>query len=268
MEIRIAIPDKSFIQNVMDYREELCNSLNIKLLKVDENKCFELLMNNRVDIALLTPLGYGKGLGNANFMIIPVSAVSLVGYTGLASIYFKKDLKTIDTIATAFPDDFIIKIAALLLAERYGMQPKVIKYSQLNSEIPKNSDAIILYEKSETSENSLDVSEEWFDAYEMPLPYLFWVCKAHENSEKIREVLSKFTGIRKEDRNVKTKDTNESDVMKRKGEIIKEWNDDIENSLDQTLQFLFFHQYFDNIPAVKILGRENEKPPEMKNKEE
>ena len=131
MEIRIALPDKTHVKSLINYREDLCNSLNIKLFKVDENKCSELLLNNRADIALLTPLGYGKGLGKTDFMIIPVSAVSLAGYTGLASIYFKKDLKTIDTISTAYPDDFLTGIATLLLAERYGMQPKVIKNTKV-----------------------------------------------------------------------------------------------------------------------------------------
>ncbi|MCK5853022.1 hypothetical protein KAH27_08350, partial [bacterium] len=47
-------------------------------------------------------------------------------------------------------------------------------------------------------------------------------------------------------------------VEPRDGKLMFKWNDEVKNSLDQVLQFMFFHQLCDEIPAVKVFGEDVE----------
>ncbi|MFC2130862.1 MqnA/MqnD/SBP family protein [Bacteroidota bacterium] len=264
MEIKLAIPDNFIYNWLIKNSEIVCRDYNVKIYKVSEEKCIELMLSGKVDTALLSPRGYGLGVGKTDFVIIPSAAFSTVGFTGLASIYFKEDLRTIETIATPSPDDFLIKIGILMLAERYNMHPEVIKTEGSVNDLLKKADAAIIWGFGSAQSNALDVSEEWFDSFEMPLPLAMWVCKSLEHPENIEEIVMNLSdkNIEAEQQVLEEEQIDNSPCLAREGLIIREFNKEIETSLDQTLQFLFFHQHLNEIPAVKIMGRDEEKPPD------
>ena len=115
----------------------------------------------------------------------------------------------------------------------------------------KKADAVVSWNKDIIESASLDVTEEWFDAFEMPLPIAFWVCRASGQTENLTEIIRALP-----DKNYKGNLQNIENIGSEGDVLITQWNEDVENSLEQVLQFLYFHQFFSDVPAVKVLGRE------------
>ena len=91
----------------------------------------------------------------------------------------------------------------------------------------------------------------------MPLPLAFWVCRAEEHPENIEQIINEIMSIDgKIEEHIHEEIINKKDYYEREGSILRKWNDEIEKSLEQCMQFLFFHQIFPAIPAVKVLGKE------------
>jgi predicted solute-binding protein len=257
MDIKIAIPKNEIALNLINNFENIKDRYNIILHKLDEEKCIELLKANRIDATILNPLSYGLFLTEPDIRIIPGPAYSAIGYTGLASINFKENLSQINSIAMPEKENFLITIGRLLLKEKFDIDPTVIKLNEKNEEAISKADAFITLGNSGNKSSSLDVTDEWFDAFEMPLPLAFWVCRAEEHPENIETIINELMTIKgQEEEHIHEELEDKKDYSGREGTILWKWNDEIEKSLEQCMQFLFFHQIFPAIPAVKVLGKE------------
>lgn len=256
--MKIAVPNNPAFARLYNNTEFTDNVNDLQLFKVKEEDTHKLLLNKKVDAALISPLGYGLGYMDAEFRIIPETALSTVDYTGLASIFFKHGLKEVSKVASYSPDDFMIKIGGLLLAEKYGFDIELFQAEERSrEEILKKYDAAILWGKSDSTENALDISDEWFDTFEMPLPLLAWVAWEDSVPEKLIQYIRNIA-----DKNIEQEETHhetvnaEVDFNLRHGHLFWSWTDEVEKAFEQILHFLYFHQFFSHIPAVKVLGRD------------
>ncbi len=255
MNYKIAVPDNRVYEPLFR-NKEISGSYNMQLYQVEEKKLREAMLNNRFDGALMSPLGYGLGVEDADYRIIPGPALAVQGWSEMASIYFRKGLKTISKVKAPSPDDFIMIIGKLLLAENFNMEPDVIRKNGETNELLKEADAVMTWEKDFHVESLLDITEEWFMAFELPLPLAFWVCREEEvpkNFEKFIHEVKANDLLKREDIVYEAKD---EEFHRREGTILWEWNDDVEHALNQSIQFLYFHQLVPEIGAVKVLGRD------------
>ena len=255
--MKIAVPNNPAFAPLYNNTEFTGKVSDLQIFKVKEKDTHKLLLDKKVDAALLSPLGYGYGYQDAEFRIIPETALSTVDYTGLASIFFKHGLKEVSKVASNTPDDFMIKIGGLLLAEKYGFDIELFEAQGNREEILKKYDAAILWGKSDSTENALDISDEWFDTFEMPLPLLAWVTWEDNVPEKLVQYLRNIAdkNIEKEETKYETIDK-KVDFNLRHGHLFWTWTEEVEKAFEQILHFLYFHQFFSHIPAVKVLGRD------------
>jgi len=102
---------------------------------------------------------------------------------------------------------------------------------------------------------ALAVSEEWFDAAEMPLPVAMWACRVEADLDKVSHAVRQMA---QEPLTVVEvhEPVDDEGSMVRQGTISWTWNADVEEALEGVLNLLFFHQLLREIPAVKVLGRE------------
>ena len=265
MKIKLAIPKNKVFDRLIKNVENSGLENELIVYRVEETQCFELLNNHRVDIAFLSPLAYGFGVGKSDFQIIPGPALISNGYTKLASIFFKKGSESIKKVASTNPDDFLTVIGSIILAEKFDIHINLEKSDLSKEEILKDFDAAILPEASLINDNALDIGEEWFDTFELPLPLGFWVCRANEFDDKIIDLIHRIAidDIKREshireDENIKDK------YYPRNGKLVWYWTEDIKEALEQVLHFLYFHQFIDEIPEVKIFGSNDEEEKEIK----
>jgi len=257
MNVRLAIPNEKIFSDLFKRNDEFEKKYDVRIFEMDEAQCFELYLSNKVDAVLTSPLTYGLHIGKLDSSIIPVSALSLLGYSEIASLIFKKELKTFNSIAVIDPGSYLFDIAKIILAERYDMFPKVVRAGKTESELLNLADAGFILGTTQEGFNSLDIGEEWFDTFEMPLPIAFWICRSEEHPENIEEIIKEWYDIiGTKEIKVLEKLPKDSDLLNRQGSIVFDFNQEFEEALAQTFHFLFYHQLIPEIPEIKILGRE------------
>lgn len=255
--IRIAFPDIEAYSNLFGVCDSYCAEHNIEYYKVKETECVDLLLRNLVDCAFISPLGYGMGVKIADFRVVPGPVVFSRDYTGLASIHFNKGLTSVRSLCSPTPKDFPMIIARLLLLEKFGLHLELQMMEGTREQAFEKYDASIFWGRSQSDEPSLDVSEEWFDLIEEPLPLGFWVCRAEDFPPNIMEIANSIVAP-----NLPSEETVSEDIVPtsqrftRSGTIFWRWKDEFEEALKSMLLFLFYHQLLREIPAVKILGRD------------
>lgn len=261
--LTIAIPDNQFYLPIIQNCDAIAMQNNFTIIRTTEKRCAELLLDNRADIAFLSPLEYGLAVGKVDYRIIPATAVSGEGFTNIASIYFSPFLQTINTAAAPNPDDFISVAGKLVLTEKFDIHTKLIQCSGSLDELLNKADAAILWNSTILPPASLDITEEWLDAFDNPLPLGFWVCRPEELPDNITQIIHSFASSQISavqiihDHDCDSPESHENSYGDfREGSIYWQWSDQTEEWLDQTLDALFYHSYIPAIPAVKILGRD------------
>lgn len=245
--IKLAVPDNPVFN--MLYEDSINYDKEIQIFSVEETKCPEMLRNSLVDAALLSPLGYSNSMERVDYRIIPSRMLAVEGYSGFASIFFKKGLKTIRNYICPKPEDFLMIIGKILLAERYNLIPsEIIKSGDLVDLLCK-AEAVIDWLPSSGVDSALDICEEWEDTFQMPLPLAFWVTRAEEAPDTLISLLNNIS---------KTDLPDSVDIFDykgvREGKFIQIWNDGIKIALEEVFHVLYYHQYIQDIPEIKIFG--------------
>jgi hypothetical protein len=254
--MNIAVPDNNFFRLVYENIEQVCQTFGHSLFKLPENQINKLMLLNKFDLAFLTPQGYGMGVKAADYRIVPGKCISLHGYSGFASLYFAPGAKSINKLAVENPEDYFVQICKIILAERYETFPEIYTVKSELGEILKTNDLALSY-KHHDNYQPLDLSEDWLDTFETPLPVGFWVCRNEEAPDDILKLVNSFAENTLEDEifnDITILVKNEA--ISREGKIITNWNNEIKDSLDQLMQLLYFHQCLPELPAIKIYGFE------------
>jgi predicted solute-binding protein len=252
--MNIAVPDNKLFRIIYENIEDVCLSAGFNLLKLPESQINKFMLLNKFDIAFLTPLGYGLGVKSSDYRILPGKCMSLEGYTGSASLYFAPGAKSINKLAVENHEDFFVQICKIILAERYETFPEINTVKGDLRDILKTNDLFLSYQ-NDTDFKSLDLSEDWFDTFEIPLPIGFWVCRNEEAPDDVLNLINSFAKDSLEDEIIiETSSVIKNELINREGKILTRWNNDIKDSLEQLIQLLYFHQCLPELPAIKIYG--------------
>lgn len=253
MKIRLAVPlDKITHKFHIGYNKN--QFPDVELFKLPSHNVRDLLYSNRVEAALIDPFTYGNGLKKGDFRIITDFVLSATSYTELMSIYFNSGIETFKTLAVPEDNEFLVYAAKILLAERYGMLPKLITESGKAEDLLKKYDAAMIY-GADKKQIGMDVTEDWTDLFGIPFPMNFWVVRANEHPENIREILNKIAAedIKNE---IDISNNDENDL--RSGFFSYQWHEQVELGLENTLDLLYYHKYIDEIPDIKIFREKEE----------
>lgn len=222
------------------------------LIKTTEEKAAELLLNTQVEIAMMTPLSFAKISKKGDWRLIPTTVLATKGYSELLTLSFQQNLKTLQDIYFENGNEYLIAITKILLAEKYDIHTNITNKSSNAG----NFDAFISYFAKDAGEFTIDVSEDWYDTFEFPLPFVFWVAPAEIEDSKILLITEEI----KDHLLTKSEHIDEyTDAPKhisRSGEIIWQWSDEIEDAIDKTMDLLFYHHIIEDIPDTKIFGRD------------
>ncbi|MCX7880290.1 MAG: hypothetical protein N2517_06485 [Ignavibacteria bacterium] len=252
--IKLAFPNNIVYKPLFENCELYCKSNDISYYALSEVECSNLLLGNLVDAAFINPLGYGKAVKIADYRIIPGPVLFAEDYTGLATIFFRRSIENIHSLISPTPDDFAMVIAKLILSEKFGISGDIVKHIGNKSELLEKSDSAILWGSATVNDVSLDISEEWFDLVELPLPLGFWACRSENCPPKIFDIVNSLKKDNLPEFNEILEEVqSRNEIPRRKGKIYWHWNPELEEALESTLLFLYYHQILSDIPAVKIL---------------
>lgn len=253
----IAIPDNLLFQPLVARAEEVAVANNGRVIRTTEEQCIHLLHANSADLALLSPYGYGKGVTQSDYRIVPTTCCILNGWTNTGAIFFGKGLETINTLTSSVPDDFITRAGQIILEEQFDIEHPLQPGKGTVAELLTTHDAVIGWRGNEDEYTGMDISEEWQLCFDTTLPIMLWVCR-EENSVELPlfDITEQLAAPNLQAVQQCTEQHPHGDTFAREGEILWRWNEQTEEHLTQILYLLYYHQCFPEIPAVKILGRD------------
>lgn len=254
---KIAVPNNKIYKRLFSGTIPVTEDYTVQLIEVEEKSVFDLFMANKVDIALLDPLSYAKAALKTDVRIIIGPCISTFDYTGLATFFFKQGLQEIEKCGSDTATDYLMLISKILLSEKYGMELSLVQDKSGKDELLEKYNSALVWLESHGLDAGLDISEEWFDFYETPLPLAFWVCRMSEEYqiyEKIVNEISGLEGIIEEP--VIEIGLEDIENPLRRGRLVYQWDNELEEALAAILELLYFHQLTNEVSDVKILGRD------------
>ncbi len=253
MKNKIAVPDTPYLKDLFANSDKVKEEYGFEFFVVPEDKIGEFFFNNRFDLALLSPMDYALGIGKSDYRILEGPCFAAEAYTKLGSVYFNPNLPDISTIGTPTPENFLIKIAKLLLAERYEMHPNIMKFDGSVSESLAKHDAVLTLVSDKEIEATLDISEEWYINSSSPLPLAFWVARNDEAPNDAHDIIKKLAADFYQT-DIIINEQSEDGSFVREGRILKVWNEEIAKALVEVIELLYYHQFIPEIGDVKMYG--------------
>ena len=244
--MKIAIPRLELAQPLLTHAADVAARHGFTLVEASLEECGTMLLNNHVDVALMSPHGYGLGVGRVDYRLIPGPCLALEDYTHAYGLWFPESGSALETFHASQPDAYLSVISRLVMAEKFDVHLEYTASSE-------RADVTI----GSTSENptpAMDLGEEWFDIVESPLPLAVWVHRVDSEYIEHVAIVREFA-----DQNLLHLEVSEivpitADHMPREGKILYRWNDDVQEGMEAALHMLFYHQLLSEIPAIKLFG--------------
>lgn len=292
-KMKIGIPSGHLYDRLIDNYSNMPDAGKITLLRGSDERLGEMFKNKELDIAFLSPLAYSGGVSDEEYRIIPTTCLALESYSGHLSVFFNSRARKLETLAARSETEYLTVAARIILAERYELFPEINIEDVGNREISdllKRSDMALIPGNSDAHDNSIDISEQWFDTYEFPLLLGCWVCREYEvkktedaeeeaipqkDSPEEKEYIDRMKDITERlaahDLEAEVPILQEFKINgkehERKGTIHYRWSRDMADVMSETLQLLFVLQIFELVPAVKVLGDDTDYFAEMQKEE-
>ncbi|MCX6140745.1 MAG: hypothetical protein NTX15_07960 [Candidatus Kapabacteria bacterium] len=244
----IAIPTRELAEPILTNIREVCAQRGWEIRSATLDQCGKLLLNNSVEMALTSPLGYGLGVGKVDYRIVPGPCVALQDYTNAFGIWFPDGGRGLATYSSPEPGSFPTLACRMVMAEKFDV---------VLTDAPDGAMGdCVIGPVTNGLAPAIDVGEEWFDLIESPLPIAVWVVRVDAEENNVDEAIALFADERLLEHNVSEVVPPMSDRMPREGKVLYRWTSDVEEGLDAALHTMFYHQILPEIPAIKLYGKD------------
>jgi hypothetical protein len=215
---------------------------------LSEITCVEAINKNEFDLALISPLIYASINSKEDIKILPTKMLVLEDFTKTVAINIRQNKESLSKIFFHTSNEFIIVATKLVLCERFNIVPELTNNLE-------EADIIVNY--GDRIENCLEVnlSEDWYDTFEVPLVMGFWVFKDDEdyNSENYKDIIELVSSFANS--NLESKKDHSEDYQ-RYGKEYWEWKKDFLDALEKIFDVLYYYGYAHNIVDAKLLSNE------------
>ncbi len=252
MSIKIYFPTNDYLSDLTQNFSKLLSRYDLE--RIDETAISNLLNNSKVDLALVDPITYANISSENEYAIVPTKCLLAAGYTGIATIYFAKYLRDIQTLAYSPENNFLAILASIILKEKYSFETENIELINISINDLKNYDAIIHTQKFDGYNNTLDLTEEWFDAFEYPLPFAFWIAPIDSDYDSITQITNLMFDSSPKDKIISQYNQSETFYYHREGIIANEFSEEAIKSIEDTIQLFYQIGLIDNMKDLRILG--------------
>lgn len=263
--------------------EKAINDDRFCLEKQTELKCIETINNNDFDLALVSPLIYSVISKKNDYRIIKAKVLAIEDFSNTVIVNITPNKNKLETIFFEELNEFIIVATKLVFSERYGVTPTLVGNAE-------KADIIVTCNQNKYPDYiKLDLTEDWFDTFEIPLVIGFWVVENSKYDDNTINIINNFSNknliakekIEKiynsngcdcgcENEHVHENEHNDCDCedvydYDRIGYRYWEWNDSISDALERTFDLLYYHNFANSIADIKIAGVKYEEDIENEN---
>jgi len=149
------------------------------------------LREKKLDGAFLSPIDYAKDY--SMYRIIPEVGVVSQGESNTIFLFFRENIRKLETLA--FDPNFSseIVLASIVLSEKFSIKPKLIPFIGDITNAFQKVDALLVVGdeaiKLKENKNKIDLVDEWNDITELPFVHGIWVARENNLNEEERETL-------------------------------------------------------------------------------
>lgn len=137
------------------------------------------LLDNSADIIIAPALDYARSLGLVDYALVPGFGIITGGFAGMLKLVFNRGLVNFSSLAVRDATAAETAIARMVLMEKHDIDPRIITVPEGTSldAMLQHADAALLAGddaifNAGARTTLLDLSDEWEDAMEAPLPYM------------------------------------------------------------------------------------------------
>jgi len=231
----------------------IVNDANYKISELTELKCIDEINSNNFDLALVSPLIYSVISKNNDERIITSNVLVIEDFSGELTLNIVPNKSKLTTIFFEELNEFIIVATKLLLSERYGIEPQLVGNA---------TDADMILSRDNEKYNDyikLDLTEDWFDTFEIPLILGFWIVGNEKfNIDTVDKINSFFDKNILETEKIISHniDVNNENSFERIGYRYWNWNERFVEVLEKTFDLLFYRKFASHIADIKIAGQQ------------
>lgn len=244
----IAIPNDELFGPLLRNIDAVCAARGITLRRCSLDECGELLLANMVEAALVSPLGYGLGVGRVDYRIVSGPCLALQDYTHVYGATFSPGATDVSTFSADQPESFLSTIMSMTLSEKFDIELRPARKDEAAD--------CIFGSPTSSAAQALDLGEEWFDLAEAPLPVALWTIRVDSEIESFDALVTESADAAQQQRPISEIVPITADHAPREGAILYRWSDSVEEGLVATLNALYFRQLLREIPAIKLYGRD------------
>lgn len=212
---------------------------------MSELKCIDEIKKNNFDLALISPLVYTSVITKGDFRIVPTNMLIMEDYTNSLVINIKQNKESLEKIYFEEINEFMIVAAKLVLSERFNITP--VLTNKLDE-----ADIIVSNKKISDTCFDIDLTEDWYDTFEIPMVAGFWIVN-NENEENVANAVKltkEFAGLLHDHEHISD---DYDDCYIRTGKKYWCWSEDVRQYLEKIFDILYYHGYSEHIADVKIL---------------
>lgn len=218
-----------------------------------------------VDCGLLSPLAYGKREGEV--LLLPGACLAAYAGTGDIRLLFRGGLKSFATLGHYHEPDLELMLAQVLLKEKYGMEPRLLRVKGEVAEVMPAVDALLLgtpdADRAVHGYDGLDMIDEWFDMTQLPFVREVFMAWEHRVDPAVVAAVGRAGEILDEQA---LREVEKLLQQHEEGPLLSavpahyryRLNDDALEGLRQFFQFAFYHGLHRDIPDFRVWESEAE----------
>lgn len=226
----------------------------------------EALLNGSADVVLAPALEYGRGLGLVDYALVPGIGITTRGFAGLLKLVFNKGLVGFSSLAVRHAAAPETLVARMILVEKHDIDPKIVQAGEeagletmlasADSALLAGDDAIF---NAGGNPSLLDLSDEWEDAMDSPLPYMLAWGRIGEVSQG---VIDQMQAARDEavlllaDRAALHPDSGQANIFYQnylRGAVSYTLGEAELAAVDSFFRYAFYYSVVSDIPTLKFL---------------
>jgi len=210
--------------------------------------------------ALLSPIDFARNA--SEYLIVPGSAVSSQSGNESIVIHFRREVKTVRTLAVQPVSASDIILAKILLAERFDVEPRILPVGGSLEEMLSRADAALLAGDAALATamerpEAIDLVEEWIAATDLPYVHGFWCARENMLSEGERSLLGGL-GNTADDPAAGAGEPSPLDLFS------YDFPDNVQEGIREFLRYAYYHGILPDVPDLRFFGSgdadENEPP--------
>lgn len=224
------------------------------------------LLDDGADIIMAPALEYGRSLGLVDYALVPGFGIVTGGFAGLLKLVFNRRLVNFSSLAVKDRQGAETSIARMVLVEKHDIDPRIVTVAPdatLEEMLARTDAALLVGDdaifNAGSSTSLLDLSDEWEDTVEEPLPYMLaWGRIGAVPASAIAELLAARDEavLMLADRAALHPMSNEANIFYQhylRGEITYTLGEAGLAAVDAFFRYAFYYSVVADMPALKLL---------------